>query len=65
MAMFYGFDEVDFSLTQVEKVLRCDLSGWQRALYKKIQESGAFGIAHDQVCLRIRPQKAFILCFSI
>ena len=34
---------------QVEKVLRCDLSGWQRSLYKQIQESGAFGIAQEQV----------------
>ncbi|CAN0533957.1 unnamed protein product, partial [Ectocarpus sp. 12 AP-2014] len=33
---------------KVEKVLRCDLSGWQRALYKQIQESGAFGIAQEQ-----------------
>ncbi|CAM9437664.1 unnamed protein product, partial [Scytosiphon promiscuus] len=33
---------------KVEKVLRCDLSGWQRSLYKQIQESGAFGIAQEQ-----------------
>jgi ATP-dependent helicase STH1/SNF2 len=32
---------------KVEKVLRCELAGWQRQLYKQIQEDGAASIQPD------------------
>lgn len=34
---------------KVEKVIRCELSGWQKQLYKRIQETGAAKVGPDGV----------------